>query len=428
MARLVSRLWQPVDTGLGVPRRYREPCRYEAYIPDRLSAHRGVLLTDDAAADLAEAEQAIRHLNQSVPNVANMEAIARLLLRAEAVGSSRIEELKVGQRRLLQAEAARALGEPTSDITAEAVLGNIEAMRYAVEDLAGRDRITVEELLETHRRLVDRTQYARLGGVIRTEQNWIGGNDHNPCGADFVPPPPEELPGLLEDLVDYISSDRHTPLVQAALAHAQFETIHPFADGNGRVGRALIHAVLRRRGLAPHYVPPISLILATHSRDYVAGLKASRYVGEPTDLEAGVGIALWVQVFASATARASRDAELFGQQIDEMVARWRQQAAPVRRNSAADLLLSALPAAPVITVATAAQLIGRSVQATNGAVERLVAAGVLSPIRRTHWGRAFEVRDMLDALTGFERALATPTGDTRVEKPARPVPDRRRPD
>ena len=183
MARLVSRVWLPKDVSLSVARRFREPCRYEAYVPDPLSVHRGVLLSDDAGADLAEAEAAIRRLNEVRPNVADSEAIARLLLRAEAVGSSRIEELIVGQRRLVEAEAARALGEPTRVVTAEAVLGNIEAMRYAVEDLAGKPQITVGDLLETHRRLMERTQYAHLGGMVRTDQNWIGGNDTNPCGA-----------------------------------------------------------------------------------------------------------------------------------------------------------------------------------------------------------------------------------------------------
>src|SRR5207302_3067265 len=138
-------------------------------------------------------------------------------------------------------------------------------------------------------------------------QNWIGGNDYNPCGADFVPPPPEFVPDLLLDLVAYLDSDDYSPLVQAAIAHAQFETIHPFADGNGRVGRALIHAVLRRRGLAPRYVPPISLVLATESRSYIGGLTAYRYMGEPTSAAAQEGVANWMGTFASATARAVQD-------------------------------------------------------------------------------------------------------------------------
>jgi Fic family protein len=426
LVRYVTRLWEPADRSLGIPRQFRRSCEYQAYVPDPLAVQRGVLLSDDAAADLAEAEQAIARLNEVTPSTANMEAVARLLLRAEAVASSRIEQLEVGERRLLLAEAARVMGEPTGDVTAEAVLGNIEAMRYAVEELAGKERITVEDMCEAHRRLLERTRHVHWGGVLRTEQNWIGGNGYNPCGADYVPPPPEDVPALMEDLADYMSSERHTPLVQAAIAHAQFESIHPFVDGNGRVGRALIHVVLKRRGLAPRYVPPISLILATNSRDYIAGLTASRYVGKPTDLEAGIGVALWVQVFAAAAARASRDAELFSAQIDELVRHWRRQAAPVRARSTLDLLLSALPSAPIITVATAAKLVGRSVQATNLAVDRLVRAGVLIPLRQARWGRVFEAAGLIDALTGFERAVASPAGDTRLAPPVRRVPAARR--
>lgn len=424
MARLVSRVWRSADRSLGIPRQYRRSFTYEAYVPDPLSVHRGVLLSDDAAADLAEAEQAIKHLNEVTPHIANMEGIARLLLRSEAVASSKIEQLEVGEKRLLLAEAARSLGQPAHDVTAQAVLGNIEAMRYAVEELASKPEITVADLLEAHRRLMEKTQHTHWGGVMRTEQNWIGGNDHNPAEAAFVPPPPEEVPALLEDLASFISSDRFTPLVQAALAHAQFESIHPFLDGNGRVGRALIHVVLKRRGLAPHYVPPISLVLATNSKNYIDGLTASRYIGQPTDLEAGMGIALWVQVFAAATARASRDAELFGAHIDDLVAQWRKQAAPIRAHSGADLLLSALPAAPVITVDTAVKLTGRSRQAMNLAVAHLASSGVLVPIKNLKWGRVFEAAGLIDALVGFERALASPTGDTRSAPPVRRVPAR----
>ncbi len=96
------------------------------------------------------------------------------------------------------------------------------------------------------------------------------------------------------DLVDYLNSDEHSALLQAALTHSQFEIIHPFGDGNGRVGRALIHVVLRRRGLATRFVPPISLVLATHSRDYVRGLAASQYRGDPRSIQAAEGTAEWL--------------------------------------------------------------------------------------------------------------------------------------
>src|SRR5690606_1609012 len=98
------------------------------------------------------------------------------------------------------------------------------------------------------------------------------GNDYNPCGAAFVPPPPEEVPDLLDDLCRAVDEHTLPPLVQAAVVHAQFETIHPFEDGNGRTGRALVQVVLRRRGLSPSFVPPISVVLARHREAYIEGL------------------------------------------------------------------------------------------------------------------------------------------------------------
>ena len=425
MAHLVPGYW-PGQPGLGVPRRLARPCQYEAYVPDLLAERRLVLLSPEAAGDLQDAEQAIKALNESSPILASLEAVARLFLRAEAVASSRIEGLEVGAKRLVRAEAARVLGEPAGDVTAEAVLGNVEAMRLAVDVLAEKRQFRVEDLLETHRVLMQHTQYAHLGGVLRTTQNWIGGNDYNPCGAEFVPPPPELVPPLLEDLVEYLNGDQHFPLIQAALAHLQFETIHPFSDGNGRVGRTLIHVVLKRRGLAPRYVPPISLILATRSREYVAGLTAARYVGDPNELSAIDGSIKWLEVFGAATIRACADAERFGQRIDELVARWRAQAAPVRTGSAVDLLIRALPAVPVITITTATQLVGRSFQAVSTAVERLVEAGVLIQTREVRRNRAFEAVGLIDLSPSLRRPYPSrprgrwaPAGGADTGRPSR---------
>src|SRR5512139_89251 len=125
-------------------------------------------------------------------------------------------------------------------------------------------------------------------GRVREEQNWIGGRLGNPSDAAFVPPPEDLVLPLLEDLVAFMARDDLPAAPQAAVAHAQFETIHPFIDGNGRVGRALVHVVLRRRGLAPRYVPPVSLVLAADAKAYVAGLTAFRD-DRPTD---------WIFLFA----------------------------------------------------------------------------------------------------------------------------------
>ncbi|MHB9091848.1 MAG: Fic family protein, partial [Chloroflexota bacterium] len=376
----------------------RRSCRYEAYIPDPLNG-RPVLFPPDVAEDISRAEQAISELNTENPSIVSLEAVARLFLRAEAVGSSRIEGLEVGARRLLRAEAARSLGEPMNDITAETVLGNIEAMRIAVDQLAAKEQITIDDLLNLHSALMRHTTSPAHGGHIRTTQNWIGGSDFNPCQAEFVPPPPDNVPALLEDLIAYLNGDEHPPLVQAAMAHLQFETIHPFSDGNGRVGRALIHVILRHRGLSPRYVPPISLVLATHSRDYVNGLTVARYIGEPHGREALEGLARWLRVFAVAALSAAADATVYGRMVDDLVRRWRDQAAPVRSDSTADILLRILPSAPITTVATAARLTGRSVQSANLAVKHLVNTGVLVPVRAVRWRQAYEAAGLLDMLT-----------------------------
>jgi Fic family protein len=422
LAYTLAALWVP-SRQPGLPRALRRSCRYEAYIPDTLE-NRNVALPADVAADVSDAERAIQELNAGGPALASLEALARLLLRAEAVASSRIEGLEVGGRRLLRAEIARTIGAPLSDNTAEAVLGNIEAMALAVDELATRKRLSVEDLLAIHSALLSHTDQRHTGGTIRATQNWIGGNDYNPCDAAFVPPPAEHVRPLLEDLVAFMNTDRYPPLVQAAIVHAQFETIHPFADGKGRTGRALIHIVLRRRALAPRYVPPISLVLATRSRDYIHGLTAYRYIGAPDSDTAQAGIAEWIGIFAAAAGQAAADALRFGEQIDALVERWREQARPIRARSAADLLVRALPSAPVITVETAARLIGRSVQATNQAVDHLTRAGVLLPLRAVRRHRVFEAAGLVDALTGFERSLASPAGDTRAAPPIRRVPRR----
>ncbi len=141
------------------------------------------------------------------------------------------------------------------------------------------------------------------------------------------------------------------------MAHAQFEKIHPFVDGNGRIGRALIDLVLRRRGLAVRVLPPISLILATWSQDYVAGLTATRYTGKPTSDAANAGANQWIALFATACRRAIEDAETFEQRVSALQGRWRERLGKVRAKSAADLMIGALPGAPIVTVNGAAELI-----------------------------------------------------------------------
>ena len=422
MATLIKRHWIS-DTGSGLPRRDRRSCDYEAYVPDPLVG-RDVVLEGRVAADVSEAEAALARFSLEVGALADSEALARLMLRTESVASSRIEGLEIGARRLLHADAERKLGEPARDVTAAEVLGNIDAMLFAIESVGEGDRLSVELLLEIHRRLLLGTRLEVHGGQLRGEQNWIGGSSFNPCSAEYVPPPPDAVLGLVTDLCDFCNDDSLPAVAQAAIAHAQFETIHPFADGNGRVGRALIQLVLRRRSVASRVLPPVSLILATWAQEYVDALTGTRYLGAASSSAAQEGLNRWVGLFATATKRAVADADAFEKQVQRLELTWRQRLGRVRANSAVDLLLRRLPGAPILTVQSAAELIGRSAQATNQAITRLTEADVLSQTTVGRRNRAFEAPEMIRAFTALERQLASPSGDTRTAPPARRVPRR----
>jgi len=364
-------------------------------------------------------------LNAEATTLTGLEGLARLLLRAEAVASSKIEGLQVGGRRLLHAEVARALGDRQNDVTAEEILGNIDAMSWAVDTVGSAGVIQVDHLLEIHRKLMAGTRLSSVGGVIRDRQNWIGGSDYNPCEAQFVPPPSEEVHRLLDDLCNFCNEDELPAVAQAAIAHAQFETIHPFIDGNGRTGRALIHVILRRRGLIPRVLPPVSLVLATWSKDYVSRLMGTRYIGGPDTPGAHQGLNRWIGLFAAATHRAVDDARSFEQRVAELQASWRLRLGHVRKGSAADLLLNALPGASVITVKSASEIIGRSFKATNDAVTQLRDAGILRQLHVGHRNRAFEAIELIETFNDLERQLASPAGDTHISPPTRSVPSRR---
>ena len=415
MPKVVQATWG--GDPAGPTRVSRRPCTYEAYVPDPLRDW-DVPLPVTLAADMADAEQAVRQLNTDADVAHNLEPLARFLLRAEAVASSHIEGLVLNVRRLARSEADAREGWGSPDATATAVLGNIRALDRAL-DIASDPTtpVTVDSLREIHAALLVGTRDERWAGVIREEQNWIGGP--NPCLAAFVPPPHEHVPALMEDLAAYISGDDHPAVLQAALAHSQFETIHPFADGNGRVGRALIQLVLRRRGLATRVIPPVSLILATRTDRYVDALMATRSLASGAS-----GQLAWVDLFVESAIRACRDSVAFSEELAQLERDHRARLGKVRANSTVDLLVTALPALPVFTVKTAAALLERSTVAVSQAVTAMVDAGVVRQIKMGRRNRAFEAIGLFEAFTGFERMLASPLADTEMSPPARSVPER----
>jgi len=390
--RYVDCLWGPNPAGQG--RRARRGGRYRAFVPDRIS-ERDFQLDAGAVSSLQQATKALERLQHTPTRVATLDAVAQNLLRSESVASSRIEDVLISHKRLARA-AHLSAGAQRRDNRAAEVLGNVAAMRHAIEVGTGSE-LGLADLLEIHELLLGSTADRAIAGVVRTTQNWIGGSPYNPLDAAFVPPPPEHVRDLLEDLCRFIARDDLPPIVQAAIAHAQFETIHPFADGNGRTGRALIYAVLRRRGEVTKYIPPISLLLAASPRVYIDGLTSYR-AGDASS---------WCGLFARHTAGAAREAERLAEEIESLESEWLQRLGGLRQDAAARLLVAALPEQPVLDAAAAGRLAGRSHVAVNNAFRQLEDAGILRRLNERKWGRVWECDELLDLVEDFEESVRT---------------------
>jgi len=385
-------------------RKERQSFRYEAFVPNPI-ARLQFALPAQIAATVSAAERQVDLLNRDPPAMASLEVLARCLLRAESVASSRIEGLVLSQRRLAKAEAE---GSETRDETARSVLGNVTAMEEAVKLGAKERPLKTRDIVALQRILMEATSTPGVAGKLRDRQNWIGGNEFNPGRADFVPPPPEYVQDLVDDLCVFMNRIDLPAVVQAAIAHAQFETIHPFAYGNGRVGRALIHVVLRRRALAPRYAPPVSLVLAADAKRYIGGLTAFRKDR----------IAEWCATFAESVQLAAAKAVELADRLVALQDSWRQRAGRPRRHSSAEALIKLLPAHPIVTLATATRILARSKQATNEAIALLVKSGVLHPTTLARRNRAWETRELFELVNAVERDLAIPAEPTVARRPS----------
>ena len=391
--RYERRTWEAHPELTQAPPRYRRACEYEIFLPELLDAD-DYALPGELATVVSEAELAISHLNHSAPQ---LTALARLLLRTESIASSKVEGLQVDAKQLARAEVREDIGRKAS-VEALEVLANVDAMQFATEEASTVTRLTSFEIVAIHRVLMERSN-RRIAGRLRDRQNWIGGNDFNPCGADFVPPPPEAVHLLLDELSRFCERDDLPILVQAALVHAQFETIHPFDDGNGRTGRALVQMILRRRGLASAYVPPISVVLAREKDRYIEGLAAYR---EDRVLD-------WIEVFSLAAAEASKLAETYLEQVTDLQQTWRdrlKESTNPRSDAAAWSVIDFLPAHPVMTVPVGVAATQRSKPAVNTGMRELVDAGILHPLSESQRNRAWAASELLDLIVDLEEGVA----------------------
>lgn len=338
--------------------------RVLAFVPTLLS-DRDLTLDPTTAASAAAAATEVAHAAEALD--ADYEPLARLLLRSEGVASSYIEGVTAAVVDVVLAE--EELGVVRS-VAAAWVANNLAAATSAVASAEGRVALSVETLCEWHRILMTGSPTPeRYIGVIRNEQGWIGGS--SPLDAHLVTPPAGELSALLNDLLAYVNRVDIDPVTQAAVSHAQFEIIHPFADGNGRVGRVLINWVLTRR-LSLLVPPPVSVAIAADVAGYLSGLVLFR-MGDHQR---------WIKWFASAVARGSRDQRELISNVEEIKQRWHDQLVAgdrkIRSDAAAFGALKLLPRHLVLTSAILSENLDISRKASLATLHRLVRAGILT--------------------------------------------------
>lgn len=396
--REVEELWEP-DLASGGPRRARAPVRIRAYVPAML-ASRSFALSEGATTALSDAESAVVAAQAHVDRV-GVSTIAVQLLRSEAIASSQIEGVITPGHRALARALVKADGDGQRVLTgpAAAAIANVRAIRSAYERAVGAAPMTVADLTRTHALVAQADRWlARHAGQVRTSQNWIGSDSHSPAGAEFVPPPARMLDGLLEDLCAFCSREDLSPMLRAAVAHAQFETLHPFADGNGRAGRVLVGELLCRGGLAGAVVPPTSLVLAGQRDRYVDALTAWRFSPEGPDH--------WVRFLSDSVEAAARATHGLADDVADLRRQWHAMSAHRRGDSSARALIDHLPATPILSADAAASLLGRSYETGRTAIAALEKDGVLAQVTLGRRNRAWECVGLFALVDELERRLS----------------------
>lgn len=244
--------------------------------------------------------------------------------------------------------------------------------------------------------MVDDPQERAYAGRFRDMQNWIGGSDYSPRNALYVPPPPDAVEDYIADLVTFANRTDVPVLAQAAIVHAQFESIHPFTDGNGRIGRALINTVLRRRGATRRVIVPLASALVARRDDYFDLLGRYRE-GQVEPI---------IRSFADASAVAAKESQVTAGRIAGLGQAWRDEVG-VRRDSAAARLLDGLITAPVFSAAEAEERVGGAVSSVYAAIERLHAAGVIRPLTNRTRNQIWGASALLDELDDLSIRIAT---------------------
>lgn len=411
MGSYEQRMWVPSaanDRLLGGRNRSDQ---YSVYLPDRMDAYPSSFsneLTDhlnDSAVYIAKVDTECAH--------ASSKGLRHLLTRVESLASSLIEGHYVSPQNLIEAEV---IG--TDDVDAKATLNNIAVMEAAMREVAGSEKITHEHLIGLQSMLLP-----ELPRGYREVQNWIGGSNYSPAGAAHVPPPPEDVEIMMDDLLRFVNGTRGNPLVNAALAHAQFESIHPFIDGNGRTGRALIHVMLHRAGLTENSILPISAVLSRTKRSYITGLHSVRGKGAPDAQR----IEDWIDNFTHTSNDAATKTLRLIEQAEDLDEQWVQRIVAhrsshgmraLRSDSVVNRITGSLMANPCLTAESAAKQFEVSHTAAATALNDLHEVGILSRSRdyssRNDYFTALEVSTLIAQL---QRVNSSAMDDARLAVP-----------
>jgi Fic family protein len=368
-------------------RRHRGP--YQAAVP-AVVADVDTVLRAQTMAMAAEAAAEVARFDAELGG--EIAPFASVLLRSESAASSQIENLTASARAISEAELNMRRGG-----NAGQVVGNVAAMSAA---LALSEALTGDTILHMHEALLSQ-HHPEIAGRWRTEPVWIGGSSLGPHTAAFVPPRHERVPGLIDDLVAYIDRDDVPVLVRTAVAHAQFETIHPFPDGNGRTGRALMHAMLRGKGLTRNVTVPISAGLLVEVDAYFAALTAFRQ-GDADPI---------VERVADAAFAAIANGRHLVADLRDIRRSWEDRI-KARRGATIWRVVDLLLRQPVVNAALLSRELGIAQPNVYRTLEPLEAAAVLvtSGGSRGRIWRSPEVLDALDAFADRAGGRRRPTG------------------
>ena len=368
--------------------------RVRAFVPHPLPpANPPLVLDEQLSALLSEAAAALGQLAIAGAMVPSADWFLYGFVRKEAVISSQIEGTQATLRDVLEFEVTEKADRP-EDV--EEVCNYVAALTWARRELARPKGLPISSRLfcHAHQRLLRGARGAnRQPGAIRRSQNWIGGT--RPGNARFVPPPPEAVPGAMSALEKWLHrDDRRPPLVRAGLAHVQFETIHPFLDGNGRIGRLLITLLLEHWGVLPAPLLYLSLALKRHQQEYYQRLLMVRTEG---DWEG------WLAFFLECVSETARDGVAVARRLFALIGRDRQKLmTQAGVTIPAVRLFDQLPVHPIVTLSTAIKLLRTTKPTASKAIAALTGAGILRETTGKLRDRVYAYHGYLGVLTADE--------------------------